>query len=136
MKLLANLASMVTKPKPAVGTTKADVIHRENKWRLLRYRPAEGGPRFATPVLRRSAKDFAEARGMRFLLAEANAAPIRSLRRVFRLMLAPADPLRVGDANRNFERLNIPWRFGALLPNGRRRRTAESQKWRWPACFG
>ncbi len=30
------------------------------------------------------------------------------------LMLAPADPLRVGEANRNFERLNIPWRFGAL----------------------
>ncbi|MEO7363764.1 MAG: hypothetical protein ABI120_25760, partial [Gemmatimonadaceae bacterium] len=30
------------------------------------------------------------------------------------LLLAPADPLRVGDANRNLERLNIPWRFGAL----------------------
>ena len=51
MKLLANLASMVTKPKPPVGTTPADVVHRENKWRLLRYRPAAGGPRFATPVL-------------------------------------------------------------------------------------
>ena len=51
MKLLANLASMVTKPKPPVGTTKADVVHRENKWRLLRYRPAAGGPRFVTPVL-------------------------------------------------------------------------------------
>ena len=51
MKLFANLASMVTKPKPPVGTTPADVIHRENKWRLLRYRPAAGGPRFATPVL-------------------------------------------------------------------------------------
>lgn len=53
MKLLANLASMVTKPKPPVGTTPADVIHRENKWRLLRYRPAAdaGRPRFATPVL-------------------------------------------------------------------------------------
>ena len=51
MKLFANLASMVTKPKPPVGTTPADVIHRENKWRLLRYRPAAGGPRFTTPVL-------------------------------------------------------------------------------------
>ncbi len=51
MKLFANLASMVTKPKPPVGTTPADVIHRENKWRLLRYRPAPGGPKFATPVL-------------------------------------------------------------------------------------
>ena len=30
------------------------------------------------------------------------------------LLLAPSDPLRVGDANRNLERLNIPWRFGAL----------------------
>ncbi|MEP6835609.1 MAG: BatA domain-containing protein [Gemmatimonas sp.] len=30
------------------------------------------------------------------------------------LLLAPADPLRVGDANRTLERLNIPWRFGAL----------------------
>ena len=54
MKLLANLASMVTKPKPPVGTTPADVVHRENKWRLLRYRPVAGGVgqrRFATPVL-------------------------------------------------------------------------------------
>lgn len=30
------------------------------------------------------------------------------------LLLAPVDPLRIGDANRNLERLNIPWRFGAL----------------------
>lgn len=30
------------------------------------------------------------------------------------LLLAPSDPLHVGDANRNLERLNIPWRFGAL----------------------
>lgn len=30
------------------------------------------------------------------------------------LLFAPADPLRVGDANRTLERLNIPWRFGAL----------------------
>ena len=51
MKFFANLTSMVTKPKPPVGTTPADVVHRENKWRLLRYRPAAGGPRFATPVL-------------------------------------------------------------------------------------
>ena len=54
MKLLANLASMVTKPKPPVGTSPADVVHRENKWRLLRYRPAAGSSgqrRFATPVL-------------------------------------------------------------------------------------
>ena len=42
---------MVTKPKPEVGSTPADVVHRENKWRLLRYRPASGGPKFETPVL-------------------------------------------------------------------------------------
>jgi len=44
---------MITKPKPQVGSTPADVIHRENKWRLLRYRPAAGsaGPKFETPVL-------------------------------------------------------------------------------------
>ncbi|MBC8089009.1 MAG: BatA domain-containing protein [Phycisphaerae bacterium] len=30
------------------------------------------------------------------------------------LLLAPSDPLRVGDANRTLERLNIPWRFGAV----------------------
>ena len=53
MKPLARLASMMTKPKPAVGATPADVVHRENKWRLLRYRPAagSGGPRYETPVL-------------------------------------------------------------------------------------
>jgi polyhydroxyalkanoate synthase len=53
VKPLAKLASMVTKPKPPVGTTPADVIHRENKWRLLRYRSAPGssGPKFETPVL-------------------------------------------------------------------------------------
>jgi polyhydroxyalkanoate synthase len=42
---------MITKPKPVVGSTPADVVHRENKWRLLRYRPAAGGPKFETPVL-------------------------------------------------------------------------------------
>ncbi len=48
---------MVTKPKPEVGSTPADVVHRENKWRLLRYRPLSSpeqkarGPKFETPVL-------------------------------------------------------------------------------------
>jgi polyhydroxyalkanoate synthase len=48
---LAKLSAMARKPKPPVGTTPADVVHHENKWRLLRYRPAPGGPRFETPVL-------------------------------------------------------------------------------------
>ncbi|MDB5218203.1 MAG: Polyhydroxyalkanoic acid synthase [Myxococcaceae bacterium] len=54
MNPFAKLAAMVAKPKPPVGTTPADVIHRENKWRLLRYRPAAGArdlPKFQTPVL-------------------------------------------------------------------------------------
>ena len=51
MKPFAKLASILTKPKPPVGTTPADVIHRENKWRLLRYRPLPGGPKLQTPVL-------------------------------------------------------------------------------------
>ena len=52
MKRLKNLASLITRPRPPVGTTPADVVHRENKWRLLRYRPAPGQTRrFQTPVL-------------------------------------------------------------------------------------
>lgn len=50
MKRLKNLASLLTRPKPPVGTTPADVVHRENKWRLLRYRPTT--PRkFETPIV-------------------------------------------------------------------------------------
>jgi len=30
------------------------------------------------------------------------------------LLTAPADPIRIGDANRQLARLNIPWRFGAI----------------------
>lgn len=51
MKRLLNLASLVTRPKPPVGTTPSDVVHRENKWRLLRYRPRPEGPKLKTPVL-------------------------------------------------------------------------------------
>jgi polyhydroxyalkanoate synthase len=38
-------------PLPEVGQTPADVIHRENKWRLLRYRARAEGLAFRTPVL-------------------------------------------------------------------------------------
>ena len=52
MKRLKNLASLLTRPKPPVGSTPADVVHRENKWRLLRYKRAPGTTRkFETPVL-------------------------------------------------------------------------------------
>lgn len=30
------------------------------------------------------------------------------------LLIAPSDPVRVGEANRTLARLNIPWRFGAI----------------------
>ncbi len=30
------------------------------------------------------------------------------------LLIAPADPLRIGEANRTLTRLGIPWRFGAI----------------------
>ena len=51
MKRLLNLASLVTRPKPPVGTTPADVVHRENKWRLLRYRARPEGAVHETPVV-------------------------------------------------------------------------------------
>ncbi len=51
MKRLKNLAGLLTRPKPNVGATPADVVHRENKWRLLRYRARPEGPKFETPVL-------------------------------------------------------------------------------------
>lgn len=52
MKRLKNLASLLTRPKPPVGSTPADVVHRENKWRLLKYKRPAGQPRkFETPVL-------------------------------------------------------------------------------------
>lgn len=51
MKRVLNLLSLGTRPKPAVGVTPADVVHAENKWKLLRYRPRAAGVRYATPVL-------------------------------------------------------------------------------------
>jgi polyhydroxyalkanoate synthase len=51
MKGLPTLLSLFARPRPPVGTTPADVVHRENKWRLLRYRPRPEGVRYATPIL-------------------------------------------------------------------------------------
>jgi polyhydroxyalkanoate synthase len=50
MKRLFNLASLAFRGRPPVGTTPADVVHAENKWRLLRYRRSTPA-RYATPVL-------------------------------------------------------------------------------------
>lgn len=38
MKRWWNLATLATRPKPPVGSTPADAVFGENKWRLLRYR--------------------------------------------------------------------------------------------------
>ncbi len=51
MKGLPTLLTLFARPRPPVGTTPADEVHRENKWRLLRYRPRPEGVRYATPVL-------------------------------------------------------------------------------------
>lgn len=45
------LRALRQRPEPPVGTTPADVIHRENKWRLLRYRPRATGPAYQTPIV-------------------------------------------------------------------------------------
>jgi len=50
---LVRLASLAFRGRPPVAATPADVVHSENKWRLLRYRPAAGaaGRIFAVPVV-------------------------------------------------------------------------------------
>lgn len=50
MKRLKNLASMFTRRRPPVGTTPHDVIHQENKWKLIRYRSTTT-VKYRTPVL-------------------------------------------------------------------------------------
>jgi polyhydroxyalkanoate synthase len=47
-----NLFGLLTRPRPAVGGSPHRVVHRENKWSLLRYDRPEGCPvTFETPVL-------------------------------------------------------------------------------------
>ncbi len=46
---LLSIAKRALKGRPPVGTSAADVVHAENKWRLLRYRSPE--VRYRTPVL-------------------------------------------------------------------------------------
>lgn len=49
MKRLWSFARLPLRTPPVVGAAPADVVHRENKWSLLRYRSP--GPRYRTPVL-------------------------------------------------------------------------------------
>ncbi|MCC7382836.1 MAG: alpha/beta fold hydrolase [Deltaproteobacteria bacterium] len=51
MRSVTNVISRLFKGPAPVGSTPADVVFRENKWRLLRYRARAEGPAFATPVL-------------------------------------------------------------------------------------
>jgi polyhydroxyalkanoate synthase len=57
MNRLVRLAERFARGRPPVGTTPADVVARENKWRLLRYRarpdraPPEPAVRHPVPVL-------------------------------------------------------------------------------------
>ncbi|MBN4059252.1 alpha/beta fold hydrolase, partial [Endomicrobium sp. AH-315-J14] len=52
--MLLRLAKVLTgaiEARTKVGKTPADVVHAENKWRLLRYRGRTQGRAFATPIL-------------------------------------------------------------------------------------
>ena len=51
VKRLTNLATLFARTKPVVGATPCDVVHAENKWKLLRYRARAEGLRWKTPVL-------------------------------------------------------------------------------------
>ena len=51
MRAWLKLIDRAAGARERVGKTPADVVHRENKWRLLRYRPRPAGCGFATPVL-------------------------------------------------------------------------------------
>ncbi len=51
MKRIWNLLTLLQRPKPQVGGTPCDVVHRENKLRLLRYRARPNGLAWKTPIL-------------------------------------------------------------------------------------
>ena len=51
MKGLPKMATLWARKPPEVGKTPADVVYRENKLMLLRYRPRPEGVRFETPLL-------------------------------------------------------------------------------------
>ena len=52
-KVLGRLKNLLRIPgkRPQVGVTPAEVVHAENKWRLLRYAPRAAGLAFDTPIL-------------------------------------------------------------------------------------
>ncbi len=50
-KRLSNLFGLLRRQMPVVGATPADVVHRDNKARLLRYRPRPAGLAGGLPVV-------------------------------------------------------------------------------------
>jgi polyhydroxyalkanoate synthase len=50
-KRIWNLLGLPFRKKPPVGVSPSDVVHHENKWRLIRYRNRPEGLAFRTPVL-------------------------------------------------------------------------------------
>lgn len=50
-KRWSNVLSLWRRPKPVVGATPADVVYRENKMELLRYRARPEGVAYRTPVV-------------------------------------------------------------------------------------
>ena len=50
-KRALNLSTLWARPKANVGATPSDVVHTENKWKLLRYRARPEGIASKTPVL-------------------------------------------------------------------------------------
>jgi hypothetical protein len=62
-------------PKPVVGATPADVVYRENKWRLLRYRPRPRGPRATDAGAARAVADQPPLRARPAARAQLRRAP-------------------------------------------------------------
>jgi len=52
-QVIAQLAALFRRGQPIVGATPMDVVHQQNKWRLLRYRAVSPSPAgtFKTPIL-------------------------------------------------------------------------------------
>ncbi|MFP4598018.1 MAG: PHA/PHB synthase family protein [Persicimonas sp.] len=51
LKNLLTLKKRAKEKRPEIGSTPVDVVHRENKWRLLHYRARNAGPTYKTPLL-------------------------------------------------------------------------------------
>ena len=50
-KRWTNLLTMISRPPPKVGATPSEVVHCENKWKLVRYRARPQGSSHQTPVV-------------------------------------------------------------------------------------